>query len=415
MKKHHTMEDKYGLKHLVLINKSTYSKLQDLTPETIKETDIDEYAEHTVKYYNGAGYDSKDGNPTTRESGKFLYIDTPYKTHDGVVICGWAVSYDSKNGKKGFKDLVWGTKAEFDKYLADNRITRNTPTFSIGRIFVNSEEEANQFLGELKDFIIEEDWTLGLRTSTFRYPILKTYIEHTLDRLIYEYDVLGRNKKLLFSTDGKYVAFNTNLLSRSYYNDVIVIGEVNSGKNIQDLKIYNPQIAKRGNRSYPAGFKITKEWQHIEDVIAPPLYFSEIKDVIFDATKSYVDTSNEESLDHIIKERRFRWPAQYQQASETYLAQELKKAISHAVKMAQRNYKYIVPMYYPNHNKIQFLMPLFFDENSTRPGGVLILDKEENEEYYTPKTSLTFEEAYQDARLIVKPESSWLNPAYDKD
>lgn len=406
--------EKVGLKKLTLVNANVYSKLKDITNDEIDEGVIDTYAEKTVKYYNGAGYDSKDGKPTTRETGKFLCIDTPYKTINGEEICGWAISYETRKGEKGYRDLNWGTKTEFGSFLNKNKITKSISTFSIGRIYFYSKDDANKFLEDLKNFIIEEDWTFGLSTSTFQYPILKSYIEHTLDRLIYEYE-LGNHKKLAFSKDQKYIAFNTNLLSRSYYNDVIVIGQVD-GTDVKSMRITDPHVVTGGNHTYTKyGFQVTKEWQYIENIIVPPCYFSNINEVIFNAVDSYVDLSNERNLDHIIKERRNRWPDKYQCSRDSFLAQELKKAIDHAMKMARRNYKYIVPMYFPEQKKLQFLMPLFYDENTTKPGQVIILDKDCSGQFYTPITAITFESAYMDARLIVKPESSWLNPSYDKD
>lgn len=406
--------EKFGLMKYVYVDPQAFERLQELTTEEVQQRAIDQSVENTIKYYNGAGYDSKDGEPTPIEVAKFLRFETPYKDQAGKLIYGWAVRDERRENRIAFNQLTWGSEEAFAIFIKSNKATKWTPEyFEIGRLQLQNKEDANRFLRDLATFIIEEDWTFGLSTRTFDYPILKTYIEHTLDRLVYEYVELGYKNKLVFSKDGKYVAFNTNLLSKSY-GDVIIVGKASTKTYLQELKIYEPEIVKGGNRTYVGyGFEITREWESIEDVIAPPCYFSNINEVIFDTTK-IVDKNDEEHLIHILEERRFRWPKEYKGSSTHYLAQELKKAIDHAVIMARRNYKYIVPMYYPEPKRLQFLMPLYFDENTDRPAGILILNEDKSGRFYTPTTSITFEMAYQDARLIVKPESSWLNPKFDK-
>ena len=115
--------------------------------------------------------------------------------------------------------------------------------------------------------------------------------------------------------------------------------------------------------------------------------------------------------EHIIEERKERFPKQYRDMAPNILANHLDNSITLAQKIARRNYKFIVPMYYPAKHRIQLLMPIYLNGEYTRhPDFALVLTPHSNEKIYTPETILGLKEVYQDARLIAKPETSWLNP-----
>lgn len=405
--------EKFGLMKYFWVNLTkVLSNLQSLTEEKIEKSVVDDCVE-TAVFYNGAGYPSKDGQPTTDQYAKFIRIETPYKTIQGKTIYGWAGKNEVRpieGIRYGYYAPMWGTEEEFDDFIKENRTTKYS-SIEIGPIEFTDMEAASKFIDELKSVLIDdEDWSFGVQ-SAFHYPILKSYLEHTLRRLIYEYDQLGEKHKLVFSASGKYVAFNTNLLSK-YYNDVIICGEADCDDDINNLKIYKPRIVQNGRKElFDLGFAI-KGIREMEDFIEPPCYFQDVSEVVFNASW-IVDTDNEEKLEHIVLDRSFRW-ANAQNLSLQDKVKALKDGIDHAVMMARRNYKYIVPSYHAREHKLQFLMPIFLKDDVKRPAAVIILSKHEKGQFYTPETALTFEQAYKDARLIVKPESSWLNPKFDK-
>lgn len=66
-------------------------------------------------------------------------------------------------------------------------------------------------------------------------------------------------------------------------------------------------------------------------------------------------------------------------------------------------------MYRPQEAKIQLLMPIYLSGSFTSsPDFALVLDLEDG--IYTPETILPLDAAYQNARLITKPDELWLNP-----
>lgn len=71
------------------------------------------------------------------------------------------------------------------------------------------------------------------------------------------------------------------------------------------------------------------------------------------------------------------------------------------------NYKIAVPQYYDG--KIQLLLPLCLTSGSPNPDLALVVHRL-NDKTYTARTCLTLKMAYNNARLIVKPQSNWLKP-----
>ena len=80
-------------------------------------------------------------------------------------------------------------------------------------------------------------------------------------------------------------------------------------------------------------------------------------------------------------------------------------AIDLALKRVQANYKVAVPTYYKN--EICLMLPLSLTTPSKTD---LALAIKRNTVFYTAKTVLTLDMAYNDARLIAKPDADWLVP-----
>lgn len=81
-------------------------------------------------------------------------------------------------------------------------------------------------------------------------------------------------------------------------------------------------------------------------------------------------------------------------------------AIDVMKKKVMANYKIAVPQYF--NGQIQLLLPLcLVDPDKTDLA--LVVTKNSSGSYYQGHTCLTLEMAYNNARLIAKPESNWLN------
>lgn len=261
-------------------------------------------------------------------------------------------------------------------------------------------EGCKDFFESLNSKIIPEPWAYRNKLEgDFKYPILKSYLQFELDRLFYESEVLNLSGQILYSPNNSMILFNTNLINK-YGDDLFIVGKkvlLNGKTCISDL-----EVAPAKSRLSKCGFSTTSTPN-------PPQFFKDINEIVFHCSWEIDDDM--EKREHIIEERIERFPERYRDLRPDDLGQKLNNAITFATKIAQRNYKFIVPMYYPTRQRIQLLMPIYLDTTySNHPDFALVLTPCEDAKLYVPETILGLDEVYQDARLIAKPEESWLNP-----
>jgi len=186
------------------------------------------------------------------------------------------------------------------------------------------------------------------------------------------------------------VLFNTGLINQ-WFKEIYVICEIDPEN---PNRLINAQPVLENDRVVLETFGNAK----------PPMatFFSNITDVVFDPD---LEINTDDS--HIIEDNFDRIPAEYRQLRKSQIFALFKAAIEFARIMARRNYKLVVPQYF--NGRIQFLMPIYLSgEFSGTPDFALALEKIGN--CYRGNTILTLDMAYQNARLIAKPDSTWLNP-----
>lgn len=375
---------KYGF-----IASSSWKKLDEMTGQSLSVYSICRYIMSDIQYYNGAGYTKfSDDTPVTSETAKFIKFTTSLKYNNKNII-GWFTK-----GEKGtFEGISWGTESDFKTAL------KLKEQFYAGRLIFSSIDDCNNFMDNLKSKTIDEPWEYKhKKDERFRNPILKSYLQFELDRLFYESETLGYKDKIIYNNTGDKVLFNTNLINKFGF-DLIIVGSI---LEISNKKyITEPEIAPSKIVLKRMGFNSSEPM--------PPTFFKDINEIIF-----HSDWEIDQDLaryEHIIEERIERFPEKYRDLSADDLGLKLDSAINFAKRIAQRNYKFIVPMYYPTFKRIQLLMPIYLATSYTsHPDFALVLTPHAQEKLYTPETILGLDEVYQDARLIAKPEESWLNP-----
>ncbi len=378
-----------GMKKYGDIDPTCWEKLKNICGIDITEVNIGEYINSKIEYYNGAGYTSKDGIPTNEKTGKFIKFSTNINTDEGLIV-GWF----TKNFKGRFEGISWGTENDF-KAAQDLR-----EQFYVGRMVFDNLEECNLFLDNLKGKIIPEPWEYKRKKDdTFKNPILKSYLQFELDRLFYEQDVLNYPDRIVFNESKNKVLFNTNLINK-YGKDLKIVGTLLEISN----KIYLSEL-----EISPSTSDLKKmDFDSLKEPMTP-MFFKDINEIIFHCDWE-IDQSMK-SYEHILEDRIERFPEKYRDLTPDDLGQRLDNAINLARRIAQRNYKFIVPMYYPTKNRIQLLMPIYLESSySSHPDFALVLTPNADDKLYTLETILGLDEVYQDARLIAKPEESWLNP-----
>lgn len=364
-------------------------KLLDGTDQIATKAAIDEACKN-AEYYNEAGYKSfPNGDSVTKETAEYIRFETQYKTAYNKTIYGLL-----SKSKNGFVGVEWAIGHE-KKFKRKILIEKNR--FYIGCMFFDNKEKGLKFLEDIASNTIPEVWKFKKQKSQINYPILKSYLEHVLERLKKE-EKDGQEDKIIYNKDRTYVMFNTNLLDK-FFHDVIIVGEVVTEKN--DLHIKNPYCFESDTNLKELGFEKTTPIQ--------PNFFDDIKDVIYQAEWT-VDKAFKK-FTHIIEDRIERFPPEYRELSTDELAIKLDGAIDRAVELAQRNYKFIVPMYRPQTHSIQLLMPIYLGGIYRRhPDFALVLTPIKKTKTYMPETILSLDAAYQNARLIAKPDELWMNP-----
>lgn len=387
---------KNGLKSLGYVtNLSTCVKeLNDLLPADAEMSakDISAIADTSAHVYlNKFGYPAdKAGLPITQENAQYLFFETGREDSEGKAIIGWF----SRTNKKGvFHGVTWGTKAQLATFI------RQSNMFHIDEICFERFSDGVTFLEEIAASTIPETWSFKNDATKGNYPILKSYLENIFKRLKCEMKD-GKAGKIVYSKDGKWLLFNSNLLDK-FFHEVLIVVEVRKQRNGESI-LMNPRRVRNRSQLMTLGFD--------RDVKAvQPSFFENVEEVIFQP--SWLIDRDFDTFSHIIEDRLARFPSEMQREASDTLARKLDDAITFAVEIAQRNYKFIVPMYRPQKNKIQLLMPIYLKGSySSMPDFALILTPDKEHQMYIPETILPLNAVYQDARLIAKPDDTWLNP-----
>lgn len=394
---------KKGIQQLGFIKniRTFISELQSLlvaTTQVARQVEIDasideQIASNSVRYLNKFGYPSdRDGKAYNAENAAYVCFTTPYKNNLGVEIIGW---FFRQRVDQSFSGVSFGTQKEFRGHIKD------ATTFKMGDMIFDDWNDAISFLEDIAENTIPEKWTYNYHKSGIPHPILKSYLENVFEKLKKE------EGKILKSDDNRYVVFNSNLLDR-YFHDVFIVAEVIIEDGV--LTYHNPFRYKGLRHLIELNFMVGgRTINNEEQLPETPTFFHDINEVVFQ-TSWAIDRSFE-NFKHIIEERKDRFPISYQAKKDDELARDLDNAIKYAIAIAQRNYKFIVPQYRPQIDKIQLLMPIYLSGSFTeKPDFALILDPDTVNQIYIPQTILPLDAAYQNARLITKPDEVWLNP-----
>ncbi len=249
-------------------------------------------------------------------------------------------------------------------------------------------------LDELSKMAAEEVWQFRNPTpeqQQYKHPILYNYIHHTFKRLKEEYDGTDnpKFKQSKIAIVGDKACFNTGL-----YTD-----------NYEQIFGYFTRNRREGAQPwYMMGF-VRESDLELNDFVPLPTraeYFTDISDLIFDYRLEI-----RVNVEHILNNPNniARLPRIFQNTGQRELLMNIfSGAVNLAKKKVAANYRLAVPQYY--EGRVQLLLPLCLE--SSVPDAALVIYKEGS--IYQGRTLLTIDMAYNNARLIAKPESDWLKP-----
>ncbi len=258
----------------------------------------------------------------------------------------------------------------------------NSELFSFA-VFPNYNN-AIKFLAE--NLASNEEWDFS-DAHNKKYSILKNYLEFTFRKLKQE-------GKVLYTSDNKFACFNTGLITDNLEDIFAYFEEYRNPRPGSSVPFCFKAFLKESDNNILRNFS-----NNIPDIAN---FFNRPDLLIFNPKCRLIP-----DIDHIIGDNILRFPAHLQRADEGELRRQLIGAIDEIRKKLRANYKIAVPQYYDG--KIQLLLPLCLTSGSPNPDLALVVHKL-NEDTYTARTCLTLKMAYNNARLIVKPQSDWLKP-----
>lgn len=259
----------------------------------------------------------------------------------------------------------------------------NTPALYQFAYFSRFDDSIRYLAENLCD---PEQW--DFRTSTSKsYSILKNYIFHT-------YTKVKAEGKIVFTKKNDYACFNTGLVTRNYEDIIAFFEEYKNPSSNGKCPYYFKAFLKRSDSRVITHFS--------GNLPEAANYFEKPEDLIFNPKCELIA-----DIDHIIEDNIDRFPSHLRAASNDELQRALFGSIDEVKKKVKTNYKIAIPQYYKN--RIQLLLPLCLTPGSPNPDLALVTHKVNNTAY-TARTCLTLNMAYNNARLIVKPQSDWLKP-----
>ena len=270
---------------------------------------------------------------------------------------------------------------------------------------------------------LRETWEFGGFHNPQRpFPILESYLRYTFYRLWVEKKVLVR---------GQFSAFNTGLVDRRYEPIFAIFSKTD--RTSRPWRLLGFCIAGEDN----LGKQLV--W-HFNPLPEPPHYFQNINYMFYNisAPPPSVD------WEHVIIENLERLPSAFLEDNcpknfemkdtkqmspdlsrqfyyalaravkddlRTYrmVKSRLDAAVELALKRVRWNYKTAIPVYFPTNNRMNMLLPLALVSDEVID--IALVVERTDSGNYLGHTILPLDWAYNNARLVCRPNSEWLSPA----
>lgn len=289
-----------------------------------------------------------------------------------------------------------------------------------------SGREIPSALVELADMALEERWYFGIAPDPRNpYPILENYIKYTFFRLRRE----GKISEATLRAE-RWAAFNTGLVDR-LYDPIFALFKENDRQGVQPWKFHAFCVPGKGG----SGKQLTAVFDPLPD---PPSYFQSNFDMLLDTSKEIHIDYDHVIIDGVSRDRfppaflaqyppkGFQW-RDYAQLGrndrEQYLTElaqaiegdlqtmrAIKRRLEDAKLLAEKrtrwNYKTAIPQYFPRQDMMSLLLPLAIIDDE-KVDLALVVTKNPSGSYQG-RTIFPLDWAYQNARLVCRPDSDWL-------
>jgi cold shock CspA family protein len=239
-------------------------------------------------------------------------------------------------------------------------------------------------LEKLKELAQQENWDYRHTESSRPLPVLRSYIFYTFAKLEAE----GKIAEAAGKNGERLACFNTGLASERQEAIFAVFGP-NKGMAQNAAPWVLNQFAKESDR-------VLTFFAQRPDIAN---YFTDPTDLLYDTRIELVV-----DVDHVIGDNYDRFPQELR-GNDFAMRSALDGAISAAKRRVRRNYKTAIPQYY--RGSLQLLLPLCL-VRPDRADLALVVAREN--QVYRASTVLTLDMAYNNARLVARPDTEWLEP-----
>jgi len=235
----------------------------------------------------------------------------------------------------------------------------------------------------------KEQWNYTNQPSKDRFVILRSYIKYTYLR---QRELDGH---LVKSNDDEHMAFNTGLVT-DFQEEIFALFKRRSGSSGPLWRLKGFEKASSHAFSMVIGGSL------------PPLawYYNSPEQLVYNT-----DFPLRVNVEHVPHDPD-RFPASLSSFSPEDLAGLVNAKAPEAIERVRRNYKTAIPQFYRDGTSGQGKMQLLLPIGLVRRDQVelaLAVDRLDSG-VYLGKTVLTLDWAYNNARLITRPDTDWLQP-----
>lgn len=310
--------------------------------------------------------------PKDRSDDVYVHISKLSRQFNGFMVEGDIVEYDVAQGDRG----LMACNVSFVKWTAPS-----------DKLNAFADMSSGVWLENLADLAEKNDpWHNKNNPDSGPFPILRSYVKNTFQRLEEMDDGIA------YSKDRKWASFNTGLVTENQEEIYAMFAAVP-----------NP-IRQPWNL---VGFKKASERIFVEHFggNAPPLanYFDDPSVLLYDRRYPLII-----NIDHVMQNLS-RFPKHLQ--SNAYMARQLlTSAEATTKKRVYRNYKAAIPQYFRDKGRdgvVQLLLPICLEHPNKAD---LAMAVQRSGDAYLGSTVLTLDMAYNNARLLARPDTEWLQP-----
>jgi hypothetical protein len=235
-------------------------------------------------------------------------------------------------------------------------------------------------LETLRGLAEDENWSYQRTPSDIPNPVLYNYLHYTFERL-------DEQKKIAQTSDGEFACFNTGLVT-PHQEAIYTLYSKNQEKNREQWRFV--KCCRKG------AYELAK-FPTLPDIAT---YFDDPSDLVLDPR---VDIRI--NVEHIIDHNKARFPEPFSTMDTHALQMIVRGAVDNAKERVRRNYKAAVPQFH--RGKVQLLLPLCLSDPGVADLAILLA---KHEGVYRAATCLTLDMAYNNARLLARPDRDWLQP-----